>query len=120
MDTIDTDVLVVGAGPVGLAVAGELRRFGVDCEVLEARAEREPGSRALTLHARTLELLNLRGMSGELIARGRVVGEIALVTGSGRAVHLRLDKLDSPFPFVLVLPQAETEDVLERRLRELG
>jgi 2-polyprenyl-6-methoxyphenol hydroxylase-like FAD-dependent oxidoreductase len=120
MDSIDTDVLVVGAGPVGLAVAGELRRFGIDCEVLEARAEREPGSRALTLHARTLELLNLRGMSGELIARGRVVGEIALVTGPGRAVHLRRDELDSPFPFVLVLPQAETEEVLERRLRELG
>jgi 2-polyprenyl-6-methoxyphenol hydroxylase-like FAD-dependent oxidoreductase len=120
MDTIDTDVLVVGAGPVGLAVAGELRRFGIDCEVLEARAEREPGSRALTLHARTLELLNLRGMSGELIARGRVVGEIALVTEPGRAVHLHLDELDSPFPFVLVLPQAETEEVLERRLRELG
>jgi 2-polyprenyl-6-methoxyphenol hydroxylase-like FAD-dependent oxidoreductase len=120
MDTIDTDVLVVGAGPVGLAVASELRRFGVDCRVLEARTEREPGSRALTLHARTLELLNLRGMSEELIARGRVVGEIALVTGSGRAVPLRLDQLDSPFPFVLVLPQAETEEVLERRLGELG
>ncbi|OZM81045.1 FAD-dependent monooxygenase [Pseudonocardia sp. MH-G8] len=118
MDTID--VLVVGAGPVGLALAGELRRFGVECEVLEARPEREPGSRALTLHSRTLELLNLRGMSGDLVARGRMVGEIALVTGSGRAMHLRLDELDSPFPFVLVLPQAETEEILERRLRELG
>jgi 2-polyprenyl-6-methoxyphenol hydroxylase-like FAD-dependent oxidoreductase len=120
METTDTDVLVVGAGPVGLAVAGELRRFGVDCQVLEARAEREPGSRALTLHARTLELLNLRGMSRELIARGRVVSEIALLPGAGRAVHLHLGELDSPFPFVLVLPQAETEEVLERRLRELG
>jgi 2-polyprenyl-6-methoxyphenol hydroxylase-like FAD-dependent oxidoreductase len=120
MDTIDTDVLVVGAGPVGLAVAGELRRFGVDCLVLEGRTQRSPGSRALTLHARTLELLSQRGMTEELIARGRVVGEIALVTGSGRAVHLCLDQLDSPFPFVLVLPQAETEEVLERRLGELG
>lgn len=120
MDTIDTDVLVVGAGPVGLAVASELHRFGVDCQVLEARSQREPGSRALTLHARTLELLNMRGMSGELISRGRVVGEITLVTGPGRAVDLHLDELDSPFPFVLVLPQAETEEVLERRLRELG
>jgi 2-polyprenyl-6-methoxyphenol hydroxylase-like FAD-dependent oxidoreductase len=120
MDTTDTEVIVVGGGPVGLAVAGELRRFGVDCQVLEARAEREPGSRALTLHARTLELLSLRGISEEFIARGRVVGEMALVTGPDRAVRLRLDELDSPFPFVLVLPQFETEELLERHLRELG
>jgi 2-polyprenyl-6-methoxyphenol hydroxylase-like FAD-dependent oxidoreductase len=120
MDMTDTDVLVVGGGPVGLAVAGELRRFGIDCQVLEARTRRKEGSRALTLHARTLELLNLRGVIPEFVARGRVVGEISLVTGSNRAVRLRLDELDSPFPFVLVLPQAETEAILERHLGELG
>lgn len=120
MHTIDTDVLVVGAGPVGLSTAAELQRFGADCQVLEATAERAGGSRALTLHARTLELLHLRGVAEDFISQGRVVSEVMLAAGPRSQVRLDLASLDSPFPFVLILPQAETEQLLERQLTNLG
>lgn len=120
METIDTDVLVVGAGPVGLSTAAELLRFGADCRVLEATVERAGGSRALTLHARTLELLHLRGLAQDFINQGGVVSEVMLAAGPRHEVRLDLACLDSPFPFVLILPQAETERLLERQLTELG
>jgi 2-polyprenyl-6-methoxyphenol hydroxylase-like FAD-dependent oxidoreductase len=66
----DVDVIVVGAGPVGLLVAGDLARAGVSCALLERRAERSGLSRAFTVHARTLEQLDARGAADELVGSG--------------------------------------------------
>src|SRR5689334_5783211 len=74
----DVDVVVVGAGPAGLLVAGDLARAGVSCALLERRAERSGLSRAFTVHARTLEQLDARGAADELVAAGTPVGELRL------------------------------------------
>jgi choline dehydrogenase-like flavoprotein len=70
------DVTVVGAGPTGLLLAGDLAAAGVSCRVLERRRQTEENlSRAFAVHTRTLEILDCRGLAGEVLATGsRAVG----------------------------------------------
>ena len=65
-----TDVLVAGAGPVGLAMAIELARYGISVRIVDKAAERTDKSKALVLWSRTLELLDAAGCSRPLIRRG--------------------------------------------------
>jgi 2-polyprenyl-6-methoxyphenol hydroxylase-like FAD-dependent oxidoreductase len=113
---MDVDVIVVGAGPVGLMLAGDLARAGVSCAVLERKPGRSGLSRAFAVHARTLEVLDARGVADELVATGTPVPEVRLSGG----VALDLSGLPSRFGYVLVTPQYETERVLEERARSLG
>ena len=108
---IDTDVLIVGAGPTGLTLAGDLARAAVSHMVVERRSDDPNTTRAFALHARTLEQLDLRGVADELIATGRRIPGVRLF----RHTELRLSGLPSRFPFVLVTPQYETERVLAAR-----
>jgi len=66
---LSADVIVVGAGPTGLMLACELALAGVRCRVLERRAEEPNITRAFAVHARTLELLDARGLAGEVLLR---------------------------------------------------
>src|SRR5262245_119764 len=110
------DVLIVGAGPTGLMLAGDLAAAGVPVTVLERRTEESNLSRAFAVHARTLEMLDARGLADELVSAGHPVDRLALY---GR-VSLDLSRLPSRFPFLLVIPQYRTERLLERRARALG
>src|SRR5919204_6636785 len=112
----DVDVVVVGAGPTGLLLAGDLARAGLSCALFERRPERSGLTRAFAVHARTLELLDARGVADELVATGQRVGAVQVF---GR-VQVDLSRLPSRFPFVLITPQYETERVLEERARALG
>lgn len=110
-------VVIVGAGPVGLWLAAELRYGGADVTVLEERTERDPNSKALTVHARTLELLDSRGVADPLLAEG-----MRVPSGHFAVLDSRLDfsGLDTPHPFTVALPQARTEQILEEHARGLG
>jgi 2-polyprenyl-6-methoxyphenol hydroxylase-like FAD-dependent oxidoreductase len=111
-----TDVIVVGAGPTGLLLACELALAGVPCRVLERRAEQPNITRAFAVHARTLELLDARGLADDLLPRGVPVHEIAPAPGA--TVDLR--QLHTRYPMILIAPQSGTEHVLEERARRLG
>jgi 2-polyprenyl-6-methoxyphenol hydroxylase-like FAD-dependent oxidoreductase len=111
-----TDVIVVGAGPSGLALAGELALAGVTVRVLERRAHDPNITRAFAVHARTLELLDARGMAEELVGRGLPLREVQGVPGAA----LDLGRLPSRFPMLLIAPQSATESVLGARLEQLG
>jgi len=113
---VDVDVVVVGAGPTGLALAAELGLAGVSCQVLERRREQPNLTRAFAVHARTLELLDARGSADALVARGIRVARVAPTPGS----TLDLSVLPSRYPMLLVVPQSGTELLLEERARELG
>ncbi|MEI4280297.1 FAD-dependent monooxygenase [Klenkia terrae] len=110
------DVVVVGAGPTGCAVAGEVARAGGRVVVLDRHAAPSPLSRAFGVHARTLELLDSRGLADELIATGTPVGRLQLVGDAG----IDLSGLPTRFPFVLMTPQVHVDRLLERHAVDAG
>ena len=96
MDSV-TEVLVVGAGPTGLMLAGDLAKAGLGCTVLERRAEVSNLTRAFAVHARTLELLDARGFADDLVATGARVGGLR-VFGQ---LEVDLSRMPTRFPYVL-------------------
>jgi 2-polyprenyl-6-methoxyphenol hydroxylase-like FAD-dependent oxidoreductase len=108
-----SDVLIVGGGPTGLILAGDLAATGVSCAVLERRDRESNLTRAFGVHARTLELLDARGIAQDLVATGLPVSGLG---GFG----LDFFRLPSRFPYLLITPQYETERLLEARARALG
>ncbi|WP_431887088.1 FAD-dependent monooxygenase [Micromonospora wenchangensis] len=110
------DVVIAGAGPVGLMLANELRLAGVRTLVLE-RLHRPSGqSRALGLHARTVEVLDQRGLL-DRFREGSPVWPTAHFAGLRR---LDLSALDGNHTYALMVPQARTEEILAERAVELG
>lgn len=106
------EVLIVGAGPVGLLLGAELRRRGVDVEVLEQRPAPSPGSRAVGVHAPTLAALEPSGLTEALLAHALRVPYGEARSAGRRLGTVRFDRLGARFPFVATLPQADTERVL--------
>jgi 2-polyprenyl-6-methoxyphenol hydroxylase-like FAD-dependent oxidoreductase len=113
---MNTDVVIVGAGPTGLLLAGDLAASGVDTTVLESRAGESTITRAFALHARSLEMLDLRGIADDILATGQQVHGLRLF---GR-LDLDLSGLPTRFPYVLVTPQFNTERALLRRAEAAG
>jgi 2-polyprenyl-6-methoxyphenol hydroxylase-like FAD-dependent oxidoreductase len=103
------DVVVVGAGPVGLWLAAELRLAGVDVLVLERLPEPTLLTKSLTAHPRTLELLAMRGLADRCLALGKQVPSSHFALMSNR---LDFTVLDTNYQFALFLPQPQLEAVL--------
>ncbi|GAB2478400.1 FAD-dependent monooxygenase [Promicromonospora xylanilytica] len=114
---MDTDVIVVGAGPTGLLLAGDLATAGTRVTVLEKRpAELSNLTRAFAVHARSLEVLDARGLADELVANGQQVRSVRLF----ERLTIDLTDLPSRFRYVLVTPQYEVERLLRRRAEHAG
>ena len=107
---------MVGAGPTGLMLACELALGGVKARLLEERTDMPNVTRAFAVHARTLELLDARGLADDVLAHGVQVYEIAPPGGA----TLDLRELRTRFGMVLIVPQSGTERALEARANELG
>ncbi|HEV2634184.1 MAG TPA: FAD-dependent monooxygenase [Actinocrinis sp.] len=114
---LDAEVLIVGAGPVGCWLAAELCGAGVRVLVIEARGTRAQWSRGFVVHPRTLEILHSRGAAEPLLEAGQRLPTWHFAMGSRR---LDFTALPTAFPFLLLQPQARTEELLEAHLTGLG
>ena len=118
----DTDLVVVGAGPTGLALALQASDLGARVRVVERRTEAFRPSRALIVHPRTLEVLRPLGVTDALLASGDVAPPVNLHLGR-REIPIRLGNFDLPdtaFPALLFQRQAVVEAILSEALADRG
>ena len=123
MRTQPLDVLIVGAGPTGLALAAQLQRFGTNYRIIDRSRDRARESRALGVQARTLECLDAIGLGDALAARGRTSTRVVVHSGARSIATVQLgeiDGLDTRYPFILFVSQHETEQVLIDHLTSAG
>ena len=112
--------LIVGAGPVGLAMALNLTRHGVPCRIVDKNAERSSKSKALGVQPRTLEIFETMGVLDAALEAGHKIFGVSVYAHGKHLARVSFEGLESPCPFVLVLPQSETERILIDRLCALG
>ena len=120
MKETHTEVLVVGAGPVGLWTALLLAERGIEVILIDAETRTAARSYACALHPATLDLLDNYGLADSAIERGRRIETVAFYDGTTRQAEISFSKLGRAFPFLLVLPQNALEGLLEQRLRAAG
>ncbi|GHH81376.1 3-(3-hydroxyphenyl)propionate hydroxylase [Kitasatospora indigofera] len=116
----DTEVLVVGAGPVGLTAAAELRRRGVDCRIVDKLAEPQPYAKAVGIQPRTLEIWDAMGLAREALDVALpMLGQLTYIDGKpGPRIDLDLPA-DIPYGFAAI-PQYATERLLTAHLAGYG
>jgi 2-polyprenyl-6-methoxyphenol hydroxylase-like FAD-dependent oxidoreductase len=114
------EVLVVGAGPVGMLTALRLAESGIGVQLIDQESRTAGRSYACALHPGTLQLLDEAGVAREAIQRGQRIETVAFYEGDLRRAEVKLSQLPGEFPFVLVLAQSVLEDLLEKKLKERG
>ena len=122
-DRAQTDVLIVGAGPTGLVLALWLTKLGVRIRIIDKTASPGTTSRALAVQARTLEFYENIGLAQTVVDRGHQVQGVNLWVKRARAARIPIGNLGqglTPFPFPLIFPQDQHEQLLIERLRALG
>jgi len=120
---VDTDVLIVGAGPTGLMLANQLVRRGVRARIIDRHAGPARESRALGVQARTLEIYSHLGIADQAVALGKRADGAVLWAQGRRAARVPLGDIGrdvSPYPYLLVLGQDDNERLLGEALRAQG
>ncbi|KAI0316675.1 FAD/NAD(P)-binding domain-containing protein [Amylostereum chailletii] len=119
----ETTVLIVGAGPAGMACALSLRSHGVkDIVVVDAVEQGDHSSRAMVIHAATLEALDSVGVADEIVKRGIQVPSMEYYDRKSLLLAIDFSSLDfyTRFPYYVLLPQHITEEILGAKLKERG
>lgn len=117
---VDTDVLIVGAGPVGLFLANECARRGLRWRILEMRAAQSEHSKALAIFPRTLEIFDMAGLVAPFLERANRATSVAVIAHQRRLAHLRFAPEESPYSFIAMVPQNVTEVLLAQALQQRG
>jgi 2-polyprenyl-6-methoxyphenol hydroxylase-like FAD-dependent oxidoreductase len=112
------EVLVVGAGPVGMLTALVLAESGIKVKIIDQEPRTATHSYACALHPRTLRLLDRLGLGQAVLELGLRTKTIAFYEGESRRAEVEMSRLPAQFPFVVVLPQTALERLLEERLQK--
>src|SRR3989338_2065624 len=113
-------VIVVGAGPTGLTIAHELNRYGVPVRIIDKNSEPTQTSNALGVHVRTLELWYDMGIIDTALAMGKKINAGNIFANKTKIAHVPFNNLLTAYPFMLSLPQSETEKILNEKLQKEG
>lgn len=119
----NTDVIIIGAGPTGLALACQLIRHGVDFVIIDKKETTTPFSRAIGVQARTLEIYEQLGLADKLIALGKPAEKVRMIEGGvvrGEAVLKDIGAGMSAYPFMLIVEQGKHETLLYDHIKERG
>jgi 2-polyprenyl-6-methoxyphenol hydroxylase-like FAD-dependent oxidoreductase len=117
---MNPQILIVGAGPVGLTMAAELARYGIPLRIVEKSTQRSDKSKALVLWSRTLEHLDRAGCGPAFVQAGHKVTAAAITADHKPVGRISLTNVDTPHAYALMLPQSDTERLLEQHLNSLG
>lgn len=114
-------MLIIGAGPTGLALACELLRHGLSCRIVDAMENASSFSKAQILHTRTLEVFEQMGLVEDFLKKGRALHLLSMYTPDLRRIfHFTVGEFDSSYPYMLSLPQHDTEQILIEHLQARG
>jgi 2-polyprenyl-6-methoxyphenol hydroxylase-like FAD-dependent oxidoreductase len=117
---IKNDVAIIGAGPTGLSLACQFVRYGIDFVIVEKNEGLTPYSKALGVHARTLEIFEQIGLAQQAVSEGAIAGKGRLLIGGevrGEFDFSNIGEGLSPYPFVLMLEQSKNERLLYEFLK---
>ena len=120
---MDTDVLIVGAGPTGLMLANQLGRRGIRAMIVDRHSGPAQQTRAMAVHARTLEIYSKLGIAERALALGKQGNAANMWAEGKRRARIPIGDIGkslSPFPFVLMLGQDDNERIMGERLRDWG
>jgi 2-polyprenyl-6-methoxyphenol hydroxylase-like FAD-dependent oxidoreductase len=115
-----TDVLIVGAGPAGMTLAISLKQLGVDCVVIDQLPSPPEDTRAAFVQPRTLEYLRRLHVSDPIVDDGLKGRGFAMADREHDLIRVPYDTVDSPYPFLLIIGQWQTQRHLDQRFAELG
>lgn len=118
--SIKTDVAIIGAGPTGLSLACQFVRYGIDFVIIDKNESVTPYSKAIGVHARTLEIYEQIGLASKAIQEGTIAGKVHLLAGGEVRGEFDLSHIGerlSPYPFMLMLEQSKNERLLYEYLQ---
>ncbi|MEO0934792.1 MAG: FAD-dependent monooxygenase, partial [Cyanobacteria bacterium J06641_2] len=110
-----TDVIIIGAGPTGLSLACQLLRYGISFVIIEKNESITHLSKALGVHARTLEIYEQLGLAEQAVKEGAIAEKLRLIAGGKVRDGINLSETGknlSPYPYMLVLEQSKNEQLL--------
>lgn len=120
MKTNHTDILIVGAGPVGLFLANECARRGLDYCIVETKTTQSEHSKALAIFPRTMEIFDMAGIVDPFIEVANRVDSLKIITEGHTLTEIPFEPEETPYGFVAMVPQNITENILAQELQKKG
>jgi 2-polyprenyl-6-methoxyphenol hydroxylase-like FAD-dependent oxidoreductase len=120
---MQTQVLIIGAGPTGLSLANQFVRYGIDFVIIDKKENVTELSKALVVHARSLEIYEQLGLSEKAVEIGQVMHKIRMLNNGKIRAEVPITDIGkgfSPFPFALILEQSKNEHLLSENLVKQG
>ena len=117
---LDTDILIVGAGPVGLFLANECARRNLRWRIIETHPSQSAHSKALAIFPRTLEIFDMAGVAQPFLQAANRVTSVAVITHGHKLAQMPFQPEETPYSFVAMVPQDVTEKILAEELQRKG